>query len=461
MANVPVNAGGNLQAALDAATPGTVVQLEAGATFQGPFTLRGSDVTLTSATTLPAPGTRCLPSHAKGFAKIRARSESALLHRGAVVKQTLVGIEVIGDPDSNAATVEFMPESVQIVIDRCFLHGDGARGAKRGVGMNSTGMKVTNSSVLDFKRVGQDAQAIFAAFGPGPYLVENCWLEASGENIMIGGSDPTIPNLIPSDIVVRRNLLRKPLVWHNRVGAQWQVKNLFELKNAQRVLVEENVMEGNWLSAQVGFAVVLTVRDQDGTAPWCTIRDVIVRNNVVRDSSAFLSVLGLDDEERASVRMQNVQVYNNLAYRIDHALYGGSDKSVQVIASPRNLSITNNTILSNNDGSFLFLSPDDTVAQGFAFQRNIVYEGDYGIVGNGTAVGLPSWQAGVDATSRFDGNVIRRGTSGRTLSYPGSNAMGDVVLGADLKLLPQFGTAAGADIDALRRVAQRAGGLTL
>ena len=36
---IAVPAGGNLQAALDAAQPGDVITLQAGATFQGPFTL--------------------------------------------------------------------------------------------------------------------------------------------------------------------------------------------------------------------------------------------------------------------------------------------------------------------------------------------------------------------------------------------------------------------------------------
>jgi len=41
-ATLTVNAGGNLQAAIDAAHPGDTIVLQAGATFDGPFKLRFS-----------------------------------------------------------------------------------------------------------------------------------------------------------------------------------------------------------------------------------------------------------------------------------------------------------------------------------------------------------------------------------------------------------------------------------
>ena len=60
------------------------------------------------------------------------------------------------------------------------------------------------------------------------------------------------------------------------------MKNLFELKNARRVLVEGNLMEYVWQEAQVGYAILLTPRNQDGRAPWVTVEDVTIRRNLVR-----------------------------------------------------------------------------------------------------------------------------------------------------------------------------------
>src|SRR6266700_6564662 len=115
--------------------------------------------------------------------------------------------------------------------------------------------------------------------GAGPFKIGNNYLEATGENVMFGGADPSIRNLVPSDIEIRHNHFFKPTSWRNVWAA---VKNLFELKNAQRVFVEGNVFENNWAAAQAGWAVQFTVRNQDGRAPWSTIEDVTFRKNIVR-----------------------------------------------------------------------------------------------------------------------------------------------------------------------------------
>src|SRR6266567_9322946 len=78
---IAVAGGGDVQAALNAAQPGDVITLEAGATFTGPFTLPnktgiGWITVLTSGpdTSLPAPGTRVTPSYAAVMPKIVAGS---------------------------------------------------------------------------------------------------------------------------------------------------------------------------------------------------------------------------------------------------------------------------------------------------------------------------------------------------------------------------------------------------
>lgn len=68
---------------------------------------------------------------------------------------------------------------------------------------------------------------------------------------MFGGGSSA---LSPADIEIRRNHLFKPLSWKpgqpNFVGGAsgnpFVVKNLFELKNAQRVLFEGNILENTW-----------------------------------------------------------------------------------------------------------------------------------------------------------------------------------------------------------------------
>ena len=77
---IAVAAGGNFQGALNAAQPGDVITLQAGATFTGPFALpakpgAGWIIVRTSApdTALPPPDTRIDPSHASVMPKIVVR----------------------------------------------------------------------------------------------------------------------------------------------------------------------------------------------------------------------------------------------------------------------------------------------------------------------------------------------------------------------------------------------------
>ena len=52
---------------------------------------------------------------------------------------------------------------------------------------------------------------------PGPITIENNYLEAAGENFLLGGSDPAIPGLVTENVVFRYNYVTKPMSWRNAV----------------------------------------------------------------------------------------------------------------------------------------------------------------------------------------------------------------------------------------------------
>ena len=137
-----------------------------------------------------------------------------------------------------------------IVLDRCWIHGNPTGNARRGVSLNGIRLAVVDSFVFDFHEVGADAQAIAGWSRPGPCKIVDNYLEGSGENVLFGGADPRINGVVPSDIEIRDNHFFKPLSWRvgdpTYGGIHWTVKNLFELKNARRVLVEDNVLENSW-----------------------------------------------------------------------------------------------------------------------------------------------------------------------------------------------------------------------
>src|SRR5580765_8350931 len=78
-ATIAVPAGGDLQAALNAAMPGDVITLEPGATYTGNFVLPNKGaltdfITIRSAapdSQLPGPGVRMTPAYASLLPKIR------------------------------------------------------------------------------------------------------------------------------------------------------------------------------------------------------------------------------------------------------------------------------------------------------------------------------------------------------------------------------------------------------
>ncbi|HEX8853677.1 MAG TPA: hypothetical protein VF754_09335, partial [Pyrinomonadaceae bacterium] len=432
-ASIPVRRGGDLQRALDNARPGDTITLEAGATFVGPFTLpkKTGDGWITIRTStpdsaLPPAGTRISPAHSPALPKIVSpgRNESALQTAAGAHHYRLVGIEIrpaderaevsdlvkLGDGSLAQNTLEKVPH--HLVIERCYLHGFTEQPAKRGVALNSASTDILDSYFAEFKERGQDSQAIGGWNGPGPYRIINNYLEAAGENVMFGGAAGGLSGVIPSDIEVRRNHFSKPLRW--KAGAagfttQWSIKNIFELKNARRVLIEGNVFEHNWLESQSGYAIVLTVRGDSG--PQATIEDVTFRHNIVRGTSSAFNILG-KDTLNPSGHGARIQITNNLFADIDGRRWGGGGEFMKISNMPGTV-VRHNTIMQTGNILTAYGAP----SAGFVFTDNIAYHNDYGIIGDSRGPGLST------LNTYFPGALVRHnlivGASAET--YPDGN----------------------------------------
>jgi hypothetical protein len=427
---IHVPAGGNLQKAIDDAKPGDAITLAPGATYRGTFQLRRKEgngwiVIGSAAKDLPAAGTRVNPSDAPKMAKIVADSGYSVFRAEAGAHHyRLVGLEIApGEGKSltnlielggDERAVEALPHHV--IIDRCYLHGDKKEGTRRGVSLNASHVAVVDSYFSDFKERTADAQAVSGWNGPGPFLIEGNYLEASGENIMFGGGDPAIPNLVPSDIVVTRNHLSKPLRWKKDdpsfEGTEWAVKNLFELKNARRVLVDGNLLEYNWPQAQNGFAILFTVRNQDGGAPWSVVEDVTFSNNVVRHVAGGINILGKDDNH-PSQQTRRIAIRNNVF--LDVGGSWGNGRLFQLLESTHGVAIVNNTAFQT--GSLLF-GGDHPPHTGFVFEGNVAPHNEYGITASGTGPGNQTLEKFFPGAV-FRGNVL---VGGNARNYPVNNS---------------------------------------
>lgn len=454
---IDVPAGKSLQAALDAAEPGDTISLQAGAVYMGPFTLpdkQGSGwITVQSSgvDSLPA-GVRVGPAQAGDMPKLEALSGAVIQTAQGAHNYRFIGLEISpGTQPVSAATrlVHWLrstvtaapqaataapPQAAQlvnlvnlgqgdtsastlpsyIIFDRCYIHGDAAVGARRGIAMNSAYTAVINSYLADFKQTTVDAQAIESWNGPGPFKVQNNYLEASGENLMFGGEDPSIPGLVPSDIEVIGNHFSKPLAWMAGnpayQGTPWSIKNIFELKNASRVLVQGNLFEYNWAQAQDGFSILFTVRDQDGTAPWSVVSDVTFTNNVVRHVADGINVLGFDNNA-PSRQTQRILVQNNLFQDVGGAW--GDGVWLAMNDGSHGVSVVHNTALQT--GSIIFA--DGRPHTAFTFADNITPNNTYGIIGTGTGPGAQTL-AHYFPGARVQGNAI---IGGQAAAYPTGN----------------------------------------
>jgi hypothetical protein len=397
---IQVPGGGDLQAALDGAAPGDVIELPAGAVFTGNFLLPAKSgagwIYLQSSAlgSLPPPGTRVGPGNAGAMAKIVTPNGSPAIQTASGAHHyRFVGIELsttpgtatvavfsIGSGETSAAALPH-----DIVIDRCYVHGDPAAGSRRGIAMNGNSIAVVDSYVSDFKDRNTDSQALWSANGAGPFRIHDNYLEASGENVMFGGADPSISGLVPSDIEITANNFFKPEAWRSQ---GWSVKNLLELKNARRVLVDGNVLEQNWAGAQTGFAVLFTPRNQDGGAPWSAVQDVTFSNNAVRNVGSGVNILGTDSEH-PSQQTRGITIRNNLFTGISGARWGGSGIFLQVLSGPSDVVVEHSTV--EQTGGIILA--DGSPSGGFVFRDNIAFHNDFGVFGSGQGVGNRALEA--------------------------------------------------------------------
>jgi PKD repeat protein len=234
-ATIVVPRGESLQAALDAAQPGDTILLEAGAEFVGNFVLpaKSGDEPITLRTStwdalLPAPGDRIQPAHAPLLARLRSPNAAAALRTAPGAHHwTLAYLEFagnlngygdvlqLGDGSDAQNTLDEVPH--HLVLAHVYVHGDAQLGQKRCIALNAGDVTIRDSYVADCKAVGIDSQAIGGWNGPGPYHIENNYLEGAGENVLFGGADPAIPNLVADGIVFRRNFVTRPMAWRQPI----------------------------------------------------------------------------------------------------------------------------------------------------------------------------------------------------------------------------------------------------
>jgi hypothetical protein len=324
---ISVNAGGDLQAALNNAQCGETIQLQAGATFSGKFILAAKNcdinhwiVIRTSSpdSALPAEGQRATPCYA-GVASLAGRPQYACSNPANVMAKVqnpimgngpfqlapgagfyrFIGLEVTrpaGTPASGEL-ISGLGTFDHVVVDRSWLHGTLQDETSTGVDLNhGTNIAVVDSYLNDFHCIAitgtcTDAHALNGGTSEtqdGPYKIQDNFLEASSEAIMFGGGPATAT---PADIQIIGNHFWKPWQWMKgnanfiggKNGRPFVVKNHLELKNAARVLIDSNLMENAWAGfGQSGYGILLTPKNQhtasgSNVCSQCQVTDITIR----------------------------------------------------------------------------------------------------------------------------------------------------------------------------------------
>jgi Putative Ig domain len=449
MANTPapgstiaVKSASDLQSALSRINCGDTLELQAGASFAGQFTFPARNcsdnqwiIVRTSATdsALPPEGSRLTPCYA-GVASLPGRPALNCASMANVVAKLVMPISAVGPilfaPGANhyrfigleitraagtgivysLASASNNGTISNIIFDRVWMHGSSDEETKHGVELaGASSVSVIDSFLTDFHCTAlsgacTDAAAIAGGVGNpvGPFKIVNNFLEASGENVLFGGapSDTT-----PADIEIRQNHFFKPMTWmrgqpghvSGREGNPFIVKNFIELKNAQRVLVEGNVLENTWGGfSQKGYAIVLTPKNQAAArkdvCPTCMVTDVTIRYNTISHVGGGLQIANaLSDNGAVALDGERYSIHDITIDDIDLEKYSGTGHLAEIETDRgapllRSVAIQHITAFPQS-GLFTIGGNEHTKMPAFSFENNLVTVGSSPVwsIGGGPA----------------------------------------------------------------------------
>lgn len=481
MSNTPANSStvnvstsAQLITALAAATCGQTIILQSGTTYSGHFTIPAIVcpsnnylwIETSGLSSLPPEGFRVSPCYA-GVASLPGRPTFACPTTPGNYMAKLTtpdtlpvisfnprtsSVRFIGLEITRAAGGGFLPDPIKLgnlgnddhlIFDRCWIHGvEQGNETENAMDVSAASyVAVIDSYLNDFYCVSVSGSCteshvilggtntVNSTQEAGLKIVNN-YLEGSSVVFLVGA--PT--NTTPGDIEIRLNTIRLPLTWNAAdpsynggvSGHPFIIKNLLELKNAQRALLEGNAFQNIWGEAQNGSALLLTPKNQGNgivnQCPNCFVANITVRYNTFNTVGApFQLVETFNGNGAFPAGFNNVSIHDTLSDNINYAACGTAcigipafqvwerSEIATVAQTMKNFFINHNTTVyastSGNPSAILGLAgpliSTGFNAAGLTFTNNVGLSGATGTgneIGSGVTTNCSYLTAGGTAT---------------------------------------------------------------
>lgn len=239
-----------------------------------------------------------------------------------------------GTPDYNTenadTTVGYTPQ--WMIVDRCWIDGANTSRVVNGIVNNTREFACVNSVIDGIYFQGIENHGIVGYNGPGPWKIVGNAIEAASINFLCGGAVPRIDGLMTNDIEVRRNYWFKRISWNRNDPLVFDgitnkvVKNIFELKWGNRVLVEANYFENspygdNQKGAFLVWKVENSISDPQNPPPgggpiWLTTSNVTYRHNYAKNVAGAYEFQGVGFGGAITTPLHRIHHYNNVVLRL-------------------------------------------------------------------------------------------------------------------------------------------------
>lgn len=145
----------------------------------------------------------------------------------------------------------------------CIFRGDTVKQIRRGMYMNGSYIAARDCGAWYIWEAGADSQCFGYWNSPGALGVFNCFGESGGENVLGGGAGPDVtdrplPDDFMADVTIWNTHFTKDPTRSGIVK-----KNLIEIKDTRRLLVQRCLVEHNTGEAQPGNTIPIVLINQD------------------------------------------------------------------------------------------------------------------------------------------------------------------------------------------------------